>query len=86
MANKNVFIKARNKNGMEVRLSEVALRIAERHFGITRDRPIVKEVPLELLKLPKKIDIIKTEVPKAVETPIEDATPQKTKKSRKKTE
>lgn len=53
---KNIVI---NKHGAKIRMNDAALRIAEKHFGINRSRPTTKETPIELLKLPKRIDIIK---------------------------
>lgn len=50
------------KNGTTVRMNDAALRIAEKHFGVTRQRGFAKEVPPEILQLPKRIDIIKAEV------------------------
>jgi len=50
-----------NKRGAKVRMNDAALRIAERHFGVNRSRPTTKEVPVELLKLPTKIEIIKAQ-------------------------
>jgi len=55
-----------NKYGQKIRLSDFALAIAKAHFGVTDFAPRTKEVPLELLKLPKKLEIIK-----AVEKPTE---------------
>lgn len=40
-------------------MSEAAFNIASRHFGATVSRPEKKEVPIELLNLPKKEDIIR---------------------------
>lgn len=50
------------RNGTTVRMNDAALRIAEKHFGVTRQRGYAKEVPPEILQLPKRIDIIKAEV------------------------
>jgi hypothetical protein len=66
-----------NKYGKRVRMNEAAREIAERHFGVNKPRPITKVVPAELLKLPKRIDIIKAietiEIPKVVPQKIEPA-------------
>ncbi len=50
------------RNGTSVRMNDAALRIAEKHFGVTRQHGFAKEVPPEILQLPKRIDIIKAEV------------------------
>jgi hypothetical protein len=50
------------RNGTMVRMNDAALRIAEKHFGINRQRGMNHEVPPEILQLPKRIDIIKAEV------------------------
>lgn len=50
------------RNGTTVRMNDAALRIAEKHFGVNRQRGYAKEVPPEILQLPKRIDIIKAEV------------------------
>jgi hypothetical protein len=55
-----------NKHGQRIRMNEAALRIAEAHFGINQPSVKTKEVPIELLRLPKKIEIIK-----AIDKPIE---------------
>lgn len=57
-----------NKYGQWIRMNEAARRIAEEHYGVNKPRPVIKEVPQELLQLPKRIDITKAietiEVPK----------------------
>jgi hypothetical protein len=50
------------KNGTSVRMNDAALKIAERHFGVTRQHGFAREVPPEILQLPKRIDIIKAVV------------------------
>ena len=50
------------RNGTTVRMNDAALRIAEKHFGVSRQRAITKDVPPEILQLPRRIDIIKAEV------------------------
>ena len=50
------------RNGTVVRMNDAALRMAEKHFGVNRQRLVTKEVPPEILNLPKRIDIIKAEV------------------------
>jgi hypothetical protein len=53
-------------------MSEVAFKIAQKHFGATKEVPTTKEVPIELLKL-EIIKGIKPEEPKmkAPETKLE---------------
>ncbi len=52
-----------NKFGKKIRLNDAALKIALKHFGIidsdSRSNSMLKEVPIEFLRLPKKIEIIK---------------------------
>jgi hypothetical protein len=50
------------RNGTTVRMNDAALRIAEKHFGANRQKVVTREVPPEILQLPKRIDIIKAEV------------------------
>lgn len=57
---KNVVV---NSRGARIRMNDAALRIAEKHFGISRSRPVTKEIPIELLQLPKKVNIIKPAPP-----------------------
>jgi len=57
------------EDGKIISLGENALRIAEKHFGVTRVRPNVKEKPIELLKLPPKIEIIKAK-PAEIKSPV----------------
>jgi len=45
----------------------------EKHFGITRIRPNLKEKPIELLKLPQKIEIIKAKPPE-IKPPVVEIT------------
>ena len=59
MAKKYVVVKGRLQ-----RMDEAAFKIAQRHFGATESRPEKKEVPIELLNLPKKEDIIRKQEPK----------------------
>jgi len=40
-------------------LSPRALEIATRHFGATRKSSLEREVPVELLKIPEKVEVIK---------------------------
>jgi hypothetical protein len=49
------------RTGTQVRMNDAALKMAERHFGVTRNRPRSVQIPPEILKMPK-IDIIKAEV------------------------
>jgi hypothetical protein len=61
------------KKGVQVRMNDAALKMAEKHFGLSRHSPTAKEVPIELLKMPK-IDItkaVRVEPVKAVEIPKE---------------
>jgi hypothetical protein len=59
------------KRGSQVRMNEAAQKMAEKHFGLNRHQA-TKEIPIELLKMPK-IDITKAvkyepvvEIPKEV--------------------
>ena len=47
--------------GRKQRMSELAFQIASAHFGATKPNAVTKEVPIELLKLPNKEDIIKAQ-------------------------
>jgi hypothetical protein len=49
------------RTGTQVRMNDAALKMAERHFGVTRNRPRSVQIPPEILKMPK-IEIIKAEV------------------------
>ena len=40
-------------------LSPRALEIATRHFGATKKSSLEREVPVELLKIPEKVEVIK---------------------------
>ena len=51
------------KKGTKVSMNDAALQIAEEYFGVNRERPLTKEKPIELLKLPKKVEIIKAKIP-----------------------
>jgi hypothetical protein len=59
-----------NKDGARIRMNAAAFEIAEKHFGVTRSFPAIKETPVELLKLPNKVEVIKA-VPKEDKTPEE---------------
>jgi len=59
------------EDGKIVSMGENALRIAEKHFGVTRVRPNVKEKPIEVLKLPPKIEIIKAKPPETKSPVVE---------------
>lgn len=50
------------RNGTTVRMNDLALKMAEKHFGVNRQRTATREVPPEILNLPKRIDIIKADV------------------------
>jgi hypothetical protein len=39
--------------GRVVKMTEAAFKIAEKHFGATKNRPAQQHVPMELLKMPK---------------------------------
>lgn len=66
------------ENGTEVRMNDAALRIAERHFGVNRIRQSIREVPIEVLRMPK-VEITKAvpkpeapkETPEEIQTRIE---------------
>jgi len=49
-------------------LSPRALEIATRHFGATRKSSLEREVPVELLKIPEKVEVIKKP---AMPSPVE---------------
>ena len=59
------------RNGTTVRMNDAALKMAEKHFGVNKQRLVTREVPPEILKL-QKIDIIKAEakVQPAVKTEV----------------
>ena len=46
------------KKGVQVRMNDVAQKMAEKHFGLGRHSPMTRETPIELLKMPK-VDITK---------------------------
>jgi hypothetical protein len=78
-----------NKHGVKIRLNDAALEIAQRHFGVNQPHPEAKAVPIELLRLPKKIEIIKAvrvkeEIPDKIEVPIDAPTVEEIKKPRRK--
>ena len=50
------------RSGVQVMMNDAALRIAEKHFGVSKAHTIPRETPIEILKLPSEIDIIKAEV------------------------
>jgi hypothetical protein len=50
------------RNGTIVRMNDVALKMGMKHFGVNRQRLVTKDVPPEILQMPKRIDIIKAEV------------------------
>lgn len=77
------------KHGVKIRLNDAALEIARKHFGVSESRPEAREVPIELLRLPKKIEIIKAvkEEPivlEKLEPPVVAPVVQEIKKGRKK--
>lgn len=62
------------RSGSRVRMNEAALEVARKHFGVNQSRPgIIQEVPIELQRLTKKIEIIKAvekkEIPKVEKLP-----------------
>jgi hypothetical protein len=67
-----------NKYGRRIRMNEAVRKIAERHFGINKPKPEIKNIPAELLKLPKRIDITKAietiEIPKVTPAKVEPVT------------
>lgn len=79
-----------NKDGARIRMNAAAFEIAEKHFGVTRSFPAIKETPVELLKLPKKVEVIKaapkdpeSPAPEVVEPPAPEVTPAKRTRTRK---
>jgi hypothetical protein len=60
--------------GRVVRMDDQAYKIASRHFGATKRRPAQKQVPPELLKLPKMTDVIKAQ-PKVIKLPGKEQAP-----------
>ena len=48
--------------GKVVRMNDAAYKIASKHFGSTKSRPGLKEIPPDLLKIPK-FDIIPGRIP-----------------------
>ncbi len=61
-------------NGRKRRLSDFAFKIAQKHFGATKDVPQKKEVPIELLKFSDVI-VKAPEVIKAVKAePLKEIT------------
>jgi len=67
--------KVLNAQGIEVRMNDAALKIAEKHFGINPPR-VIKQIPPELRDLPRRIEVIKG-VPKFVdEKPQEPIKPE----------
>lgn len=65
-------------NGKEVRMSEVAFKIASKHFGARKIRLETKEVPIELRKAPPKLEIVppaQPEVKQEVSQEIEKPSP-----------
>lgn len=48
MAKEYIIVK-----GKVVRMNENAFRIASKYFGATKNRPVEKVVPVELLRMPK---------------------------------
>ena len=65
---KTIRLKSSTKDGARIRMNAAAFEIAEKHFGVTRSFPAIKETPVELLKLPKKVEVIKA-APKDPEPP-----------------
>jgi hypothetical protein len=49
------------RNGTVVRMNDAALKMAQKHFGVNKQRMVTHEVPPEILKL-QKIDIIKADI------------------------
>lgn len=68
MAEKIVRTIVTTKEGRQVRMNEAALKMAEKHFGVIRSKTVLKETPIELLKV-KKEEIIKG-IPKLETPPI----------------
>jgi len=86
--NERVKVEVRGKTRM---FSSRALEIATKHFGAKRQSVSAREVPVELLNIPPKAEIIKPKLPEevkevkeVVEIPVE-AQVIKTKKGTKKT-
>jgi hypothetical protein len=48
-----------NERGQAIRMNDIALRMAERHFKVSERAYIRKDTPTELLDLPQKVEIVK---------------------------
>ena len=51
-----------NVNGNLIKMNEAAYQIAKEHFGAMKTK-VPKELPIELIKLPPRIEIIKAKEP-----------------------
>ena len=68
-----------NVNGNLIKMNEAAYQIAKEHFGAMKTK-VPKELPIELIKLPPRIEIIKAkepelqvpEVPEVIEVKAEE--------------
>lgn len=83
-------IDAVTKDGTHIRMNEAAFKIAEKYFGVSRSLPAIKETPVELLKLPKKVEVIKAapketteKVPEATEASVPEVAPVKRTRNKK---
>lgn len=48
-----------NERGQAIRMNDIALRMAERHFKVSERMDVRKDTPTELLDLPQKVEIVK---------------------------
>ena len=73
-----------NVNGNLIRMNDAAYEIAKEHFGAMKTKA-PKELPIELIKLPPRIEIIKAKEPELVvpEVTIEKEVEEKVIKRRK---
>lgn len=69
--------------GRIIKMSDTAYKIAEKHFGVTRDRISARSIPKELLQIPKlpiipAVTVVKekimseTEIPEVVIMPEDE--------------
>jgi hypothetical protein len=62
--------------GKVVRMNDAAYKIASKHFGATKSRPGLKEIPLDLLRIPKfpiiptKIQLARQPIPVVETAPV----------------
>jgi hypothetical protein len=71
MAKEYVIVK-----GKVVRMNDAAYKIASKHFGATKSRPGLKEIPVDLLRIPKfpiiptKIQLARQPIPVVETAPV----------------